>query len=178
MGCGPGCSLPMECNDCDGCGTAAAYPVMRPFDRVRNFKRQLICGSGCGERYVGEWISTPPDCQDPCCGDQWVGGARRSRPFCWQPGALFGNLYGSRFCEGAESSVPCGCGGVCDGSCGGIVDGGYIDGPVTESANGCSTCSSSGSVVSRMRSAQRTPAVDPMTRSARTMNPRADNLVR
>ncbi len=26
----------------------------------------FYCGNGCGEVYVGEWISDPPDCCDPC----------------------------------------------------------------------------------------------------------------
>ena len=26
----------------------------------------FVCANGCGEMYVGEWISDPPDCCDPC----------------------------------------------------------------------------------------------------------------
>jgi hypothetical protein len=178
MGCGPGCRVPMGCSDCDGVG--AALPVIRPGDRIRNFKKRLMCGSGCGETYVGEWISTPPDACDPCCGDQWVGGAQPCRPFCWQPGQLLGNLYGSRFCGGAESSVDCGCDGVCDGGCmdGGIIDEGYIESspPTTGSSScGCASCNTG---AASMRSAQRTPAVDPVTRAARPMNARGRYLVR
>lgn len=180
MGCGPGCGVPMGCSDCDGCGTA--LPVMRPLDRLRNIKRTVVCGSGCGGSYVGEWISTPPDAQDPCCGGQWVGGATPCRPFCWQPGALLRNLnpYGSRFCSGAESSVDCGCEGTCDGGCidSGVVDQGYIQGGATSGSSGCGCTSCNGPVKSRLRTAQRTPAVDPITRSAGGMNARADYLVR
>jgi hypothetical protein len=177
IGCGPGCGIPMGCSDCDGVGVAG--PVYRPLDRIRNFKRTLVCGSGCGETYVGEWISTPPDCQDPCCGNQWVGGARPCRPFCWQPGALLGNMYGSRFCEGTESSAPCDCEGAFDGGYmdGTVVDEGYLDGSQTggSGGGGCASCSARSS---GLRAAQRMPAVDPVTRSARSMNPRADYLVR
>ena len=174
MACGTGCQAPIGCNDCDCIGSD--YPVMRPFDRVRNFNRNLMCGSGCGERYVGEWTSTPPDCQDPCCGTQWGGGAAPCRPFCWEPGALFGRLYGSRFCDGAVSGEPCGCEGECDGGCGagGIVD----HGGTTAGDCGCASCNQGGAVVSRLRTAQRAPAVDSMTRSGRQMDARGDFLVR
>ncbi len=152
---GPGCGN-MSCSDCDG--TAGRAIPYGPLDGLRQFKRDLVCGGGgCGETYVGEWISTPPDAQDPCCGDQWVGGATKCRPFCWQPGSLlFGGLsglYGSRYCSGAESSAPCGCGDVCDGGCGGeiysdevyggeVISGGCSSG---NCGSGCSTCSSGGS---------------------------------
>lgn len=180
MGCGQRCHTPMGCNDCDGCETAS-YPAMGPLDGLRNFKRRVMCGAGCGETYVGEWISTPPDAQDPCCGTEFVGGAVKCRPFsnqfCWEPGALVRKLYGGRFCDGAASSVECGCEGVCDGGCGatmieGTVEGGTVS---TSSAGcGCASCSSPG--MAGMRAAQR-PAIDPVTRS-RTMDSRAKYLVR
>ena len=109
-GCGLGCRVPLNCNDCDGLGHGSCIPY-GPLDALRQMKRSLVCGSGCGEVYFGEWLNTPPDCADPCCGDQWVGGATPCRPFCWQwqPGMLLRGLYGGRFCDGAESSVPCGC---------------------------------------------------------------------
>jgi hypothetical protein len=164
-----GCSAPIGCNRCDGYGCGGR--VGGPLDGLRQMKRNLVCGGGCGEVYVGEWKSTPPDCQDPCCGDQWVGGATPCRPGCFQPGMLLRNLYGSRFCSGAESSVPCGCGsGQCDGGCG-YVEGEVINGgSVTNSDCGCASCDARGAFGSRVRIAGGVPASDHMTRSASTRN--------
>ena len=139
MGCGPGCGVPMGCSDCDGYGHGNGI-VNGPLDGLRQMKRSLVCGGGCGEAYIGEWISTPPDAVDPCCGDQWVGGATKCRPFCWEPGALLGGLglYGGRFCSGAESSMPCGCGiDTCDGGCGFAED--YIETEYSGTVGGCSS---------------------------------------
>lgn len=115
---GPGCT-DFGCSDCSGCGTSPQYIANGPLDALRNARRRMVCGSGCGEAYVGEWISTPPDAVDPCCGDQFVGGATKCRPFCWQPGNLLRGLYGQRLCSGNASSTPCACGtNFCDGGCG------------------------------------------------------------
>jgi len=180
-----GCCAPMGCNSCGigGCGSDGT--IVRgglaggPLDGLRQMKRNMTCGNGCGETYFGEWRSTPPDCQDPCCGDQWVGGAVKARPFsghrlaCWQPGALLGSLYGGRYCCGAESSVPCGCGvDLCDGGCG---TGGYVEGEIISSGGssstgncGCASCSAGGAVGSGVRMANGIPASDGITRSAST----------
>jgi len=168
----------MGCNSCDG--TLVRGPVTGgPLDGLRRIKRNMTCGSGCGEVYVGEWRSTPPDCEDPCCGDQWVGGAVPARPFCgdrlacWQPGVLLGALYGGRFCSGAESSVPCGCGfDTCDGGC---ESEGYVEGEIMSSDTGggcstgncgCASCGSRGDMGSGIRMANGIPASDGLTRSA------------
>ncbi len=143
MGCGPGCDVG-GCYDCDGC-RSGPFIANTPIDALRQMKRQMICGSGCGETYVGEWTSTPPDCYDPCCGDQFVGGAVKAQPFCWAPGTIrngfrgiFGSLYGVRFCDGCGAGVDdCACGGYIDN---GYVDDGYIDGGVIGNGAGCSTC--------------------------------------
>ncbi len=150
MGCGPGCGT-TSCYDCDGTsGRAIPYG---PIDALRQAKRNLVCGGGCGETYVGEWRSTPPDACDPCCGDQFVGGATPCRPFCWQPGALLSTLpglYGGRFCSGAESSVDCGCAtDCCDGGCGvvggEVYDSGVISGgEVISGGGGCASCGTGG----------------------------------
>jgi len=113
LGCGPGCDVPVGCNECDNFGSGRAYFGSRIYnggcgvagcrcgigpvcgsrgvrracggpgiarasiDRVRQrqpiqqLKRTLVCGSGCGETYLGEWISSPPDSCDPCRGDTW-----------------------------------------------------------------------------------------------------------
>lgn len=146
---GPGCAVP-SCSDCSGCGATTQYIANGPLDALRNARRKMVCGSGCGEAYVGEWISTPPDAMDPCCGDQFVGGATKCRPFCWQPGNLFRGMYGQRVCSGDASSTPCpgssnfcdrGCRGrilggrCCGGSCnGGSCGGEVVSGPVVNSA--------------------------------------------
>ena len=129
--CGPNCGV-RTCNDCDGIGYGEKVIPRRPFDRLRN--GSLFCGSGCGEVYVDEWLSNPPDCCDPCDGPNFIGQnsncQNSCRATCWQPGDLlrrFGSvLVGGRHCTGAQSSADCGCGGGCsDGSCGG---GGCSDG--------------------------------------------------
>ena len=33
---------------------------------LRKAGSYFFCANGCGEHYVGEWISDPPDCCDPC----------------------------------------------------------------------------------------------------------------
>lgn len=183
IACGTGCGVPMGCDSCDvsmGCdscsGTVVRGGVIHsPLDGLRRMKRNITCGSGCGEVYRGEWRSTPPDCEDPCCGSQWVGGARTARPFCfdrlccWQPGMLLGKLYGGRFCSGAESCLPCGCGDVCHGGCGASFDGGMVDGEIISAAGsgcGCASCDSSTQIGSGIRMATGIPASDQMTRSA------------
>lgn len=175
---GPGCG-PMGCHDCDG--LAGNVVPQSPLDGLRQLKRSIVCGGGgCGETYIGEWISTPPDAVDPCCNNQWVGGAQKCRPFCFERGALLRGLYGSRFCSDEESTASCGCGGACDGSCGaGFIDGGYIDGGYLEGGyidhgvinagstaapGGCATCSMNRSPLgSRVSQA---PRVDSRTRTA------------
>lgn len=142
-GCGPGCGSG-HCNDCDGLSVKEVGTPLSPLDDLRNLRRQLICGGGCGETYMGEWISTPPDCNDPCCDGQFVGGAVAARPFCWQRGELLGglmgvagNLYGGRYCADCGADFgDCGCGGE-------MIGGDYIDGGVIESGAsdcGCATC--------------------------------------
>ena len=137
---GPGCTI-QGCNDCSGCATTPI--AMGPLDSLRNARRRLVCGSGCGETYVGEWISTPPDAVDPCCGDTFVGGAAKCQPFCWQPGSLgmlLGGMYGQRLCSGDDSSAPCACSNnLCDR---------MRANRMVRSAAGCSTCSSGETIVS------------------------------
>lgn len=141
---GPGCATG-GCNSCDG--PIATQCATGPLDALRNARRRLACGAGCGEVYQGEWISTPPNVSDPCVGNQFVGGAVPCRPFCWQPGTLLRGLYGQRFCSGDQSSAPCGCGvTTCGGGCGaGIVTEQYIDGGILNtgipvSGSTCTSC--------------------------------------
>ena len=134
IGYGPGChTVDANCYDCDG--TYSPGVVMTPLDGLRNLRRSMVCGGGCGEAYYGEWRSTPPDAHDPCCGGDFVGGAFPCRPFCWPPGILLHslhnlhNFYGKRFVDGC---CDYGCGDeYCEGDCGGEV---------VEGELGCSTC--------------------------------------
>ena len=149
MGCGPGCGID-NCYDCDG--ATQLNPYMGPMDTLRQMRQRVVCGSGCGEVYRGEWMSTPPDCVDPCCGDKFVGGAYPARPFCWQPGALLSllcptNIYGGRFCDGCgESFATCDCGG-----------GEYIEQDAGGSCN-CASCNSQNSHQGTRLATQRMPA--------------------
>jgi hypothetical protein len=149
--CGPvgvGCGVMGDsCNDCSVYSTERPLPI-GPMDQLQQWKRSLVCGGGCGEVYYGEWMSTPPDAYDPCCGNQFVGGATKCQPFCWQPGALLGSLYGQRFCDGG---VDCGC-----DSCGSM---GYEEfGCDSCGGGGCATCDSGYMVGSNTRMANESPA--------------------
>ena len=183
LGCGPGCGAGVSCGSCDG-GFEQPQPVCNPLDGVRSLKRQLVCGGGCGETYLGEWISTPPDCADPCQNEQWVGGATKCRPFCWAPGTLFRGLYGTRHCTGAESSEPCGC-GECD-TYAVADDGYYADEVISTESSGCSSCQSGGCASCASSSAGSSgtrivhrPVVDPVTRSAaRRLDPAIQRIRR
>ena len=156
------CGLPCgvtSCNDCDGLSYGRQVVPQRPFDRIRN--GSLFCGSGCGEVYVDEWLSGPPECCDPCSGADWVGGVSSCgcsvcRAACWQPGDLlrrFGTgLLGGRNCTGAQSSVDCGCGSCGGGGgCGllsrGCMLGGRNCGAAAISDCGCSDGSCGGSTI-------------------------------
>ncbi len=166
---GPGCAS-VGCNDCSGCGTTTQYIANGPLDALRNARRRISCGAGCGETYRGEWISTPPDSYDPCCGDQFVGGATKCQPFCVQPGMLLRGLYGKRMCSGDASSTPCGCGdSLCGGGCGTIVGGGMMAAPAASSSCGCSTCASSAQMTTTQIVTSK-PAVDRATAVAQRTN--------
>ncbi len=148
---GPGCgALQGGCYDCDG-GFGPRGQATGPIDALRQAKRSLVCGGGCGEVYYGEWISTPPLCNDPCCGDQFIGGGVRAQPFCTpvsalRPRNLLVNLYGKRFCDDCGTSATCdscfsGC-DSCDGGCSscGETNGGPV---MSAPSPGCSSCAAS-----------------------------------
>lgn len=192
MGCGIGCGN-VSCNDCDG-GFRQSTCGGGPIDAVRNLRRNAICGSGCGETYIGEWTSTPPDCNDPCCGSDFVGGAVKARPFCrTQPlclgcGGLLRALYGKRNCSGDESSQPCeGDSGYCD-DCSSVE---YIDDGCSEIATevvapgpvsggcGCATCRGPESpMATRLAAMGRHPTGDSIAARARATNQRAQQIRR
>ena len=133
IGCGTGCGTQYDdCNNCCGGFGPQTIPY-GPLDGLRQMRRSLVCGGGCGETYYGEWRSTPPDAYDPCCGDRFVGGATKCTPFCGIRGPILPRLYGKRFCDscgvsadacGCDSGCDSGCSGGCDGGCNGGCDGG------------------------------------------------------
>ena len=194
MGCGVGCGN-VSCNDCDG---AFRQPMCGgPIDAVRNLRRSAICGSGCGETYIGEWISTPPDCNDPCCGSDFVGGAVKARPFCRTQshclgcGGLLRALYGKRTCSGDESSQPCaGDSGLCGGcSSESYVSDGYVGEDYTEigaevvapgptsGSCGCKTCRGPESPMgTRLAAMGRHPTGDSIAARAKRTNERAQQI--
>jgi hypothetical protein len=119
--CGPhGQSCGEMCGTCGGCGL---------FSWLNG---GWTCRRGCGEVYINEWISDPPDCCDPCdrcngqftgpCGNCCLGPAQRvlaalhgysycPRPYCgpWRP--IFGHCN--------PCGPVCGCGNAGCASCGG-----------------------------------------------------------
>ncbi len=196
MGCGVGCGN-VTCSDCDGGFRQGACGG--PLNAMRNLRSNAICGSGCGEAYIGEWISTPPDCNDPCCDTTFVGGAVKARPFCrTQPlclgrGGLLRTLYGSRNCSGSESSQSCGCeSGSCD-SCSSdqYLGGDYVIDDYTEIGTGavspgpvsggcdCATCRGPESpMATRLAEMGRHPTGDSITARARKTDLRAQQIRR
>lgn len=196
-GCGIGCET--GCGDCGaasvssyGCGTGSCGARCGgPLAALRNARRSMICGSGCGEAYIGEWISTPPDCSDPCCDDQFVGGAVKARPFC-RPncGCLLGAIYGRRNCSGSESSVPCGCGELECGGCdvGSYTTSEYVVDDYTEvvpagagdGGCGCASCTAASPMATRLASMGKSSTGRSITASARSkkLTERAERIRR
>ena len=60
VGCGPGWNAPQFF--VDDCGNPCFGPVVGIVNALRN----AYIGCGCGPMYVDEWVSDPPDCNDPC----------------------------------------------------------------------------------------------------------------
>ncbi len=59
-GCGKdGCKGCAQKASCAKCSVAHRKPLSKLHD-------YFWCAGGCGEVYVGEWISDPPECCDPC----------------------------------------------------------------------------------------------------------------
>lgn len=112
--------------DCDsGCDRCQGGTMNPPLGSIRGmpwterFKSRFVCGDGCGEVYIGEWISTPPTA-DPCdtCGN-FTGNCNHKmyRPHRQPVRNTLRGIGGIRFgaCQG------CG-GGDCDGGCGSDLD--------------------------------------------------------
>jgi len=62
--CGSDSCASGHCDRCDG-GTIQPLGAHHGLPLAQRIKQRLACGDGCGEVYIGEWISTPPT-PDPC----------------------------------------------------------------------------------------------------------------
>ena len=118
--CGPGpcescCDCPQECG-------------ILPW-----FYRNRICKQGCGDIYVGEWVSDPPDCCDPCdpCHGCFTGpqGCCNLGPLQ----RLLAAMHGYSYCPAPDCGPVCGlCSkGCCTASHVGFEEPGDV---------GCATC--------------------------------------
>lgn len=91
---GTGCQ-----DNCDQCDGNCSRPIPRgPLEGLSMAHRSLTCSGGCGEVYYGEWISTPPDCVDPCdeC-QEFTGGCRDKCLPCGRLRGMFSGLIGQRY---------------------------------------------------------------------------------
>lgn len=143
--CGVGGTVSESCGSCAGgspCGTCGpgAY-VGSCAQGFLGFARSalhnsLTCGSGCGDLYIDEWYSDPPDACDPC-----VDCARDNcaPPGCGSYPSVPWNFWGRRFqggsCQSCESSYVAEYAGPtevvqpavqqnpgsCPGGCGGLM---------------------------------------------------------
>lgn len=153
-----------HCGACDG-GYGPRVP-QGPLAAAHNWRKNLICGNGCGEIYYGDYINNPPDCCDPCDNEVQCTPPIRVRPGLFVFNA-FTQLYGKRVPNaGACCDTGCDACGEYDliepgcSSCGG--------GTVAfAGGSGCSSCQSGGS--SYIASEVRPRA--PLTRSAPTPSP-------
>lgn len=149
------CSFHAGCSDCGGVGTGG-HPAYGPVESFRTWRKSLTCGNGCGEVYVDEWCSHPPDCQDPCdfgnCGTQLACGGCGQCGICRRPIRplktafhLVQGIYGKRTCADCGGCDPCGCGGeIIESGCDccsttyaeGTIVSDYVDGQSSGCASG------------------------------------------
>jgi hypothetical protein len=111
------------CNECDPCPGGPCGPCgLLPW-----LCRCLTGCKGCGDIYIHEWISDPPDCCDPCdnCNGQFTGN-RACNVCCLGPcqrilSALHGYSYcPAPYCGPWRPLFPClGARGCGHGGCGG-----------------------------------------------------------
>lgn len=110
---------------CDTCG-AGVYPgvaACRFLCHVgRAIHNALTCGAGCGDLYVDEWLSDPPDAHDPC-----IDCARENLapPGCGVRPSVPLRLWGTRFHD--DGCPTCGGGQAVAGQ------GEYVDAVVEQS---------------------------------------------
>jgi len=106
--CGVPCRRPLLCPRCgrcldpcwDPCGDCCYGRVWHrgPLSCLfALFMRPAWCGSGCGERYWGDFYSDLPDCWDPCdCYGNYTGGGCRECGRQNAGGAIEDYSYGYR----------------------------------------------------------------------------------
>src|SRR6478609_2719289 len=126
--CGPG-----PCESCaDRCGGCQTCGIFGHGGLLPALRGNMICGKGCSDIYINEWISDPPDCCDPC--DKCYGEFTGPHGFCCQGPfqRILSAMHGYRYCP-APNCGPwrpifghCGCGPAYGTHCGGDI--------------GCSTC--------------------------------------
>ena len=121
-GCETNCG---DCNNCSGEYGFGTHLPRGPLEAMHIWRTNLFHGNGCGEVYRGEWMSTPPAVNDPCCntgcGDcSPTYGQHYGHHF--QPGLILGHLYGKRLCgQCGLSHLGIGCaqpGGCYESDCG------------------------------------------------------------
>jgi hypothetical protein len=117
--CGPACGGCASCgpvNDCgcDSCSTGCGSCLLKPVRELAGHAhRSLTCGAGCGELYIDEWISDPPDACDPCgCHGEWNGGGCHEWPllsklkWLWNGHRYYGDCEtGCTTCGGSSHVV-------------------------------------------------------------------------
>lgn len=126
--CGPG-----PCESCaDRCGGCQTCGIFGHGGLLPALRGNMICGRGCSDIYINEWISDPPDCCDPC--DKCYGEFTGPHGYCCQGPfqRILSAMHGYRYCP-APNCGPwrpifghCGCGPAYGTHCGGEM--------------GCSTC--------------------------------------
>jgi hypothetical protein len=141
------CGVSSSCDGCAGgqqacgtCGLGDYGGVASPgclYYASRAIRNMLTCGSGCGQLYIDEWYSDPPDAQDPCIDC--------TRATCPPPGcgprvSVRPSLWARRFHGGDCSSGDC-------SSCAASYAGSYTGPVVHEHAASCS--GGCGSLLSR-----------------------------
>jgi hypothetical protein len=102
------------CNDCGPGPCEACSDCPQTCGILPWFYRSRICGKGCGEIYMGEWISDPPDCCDPCdpCHGCFTGqqGCCNLGPFQ----RILAAMHGYSYCPPPDCGPVC---GLCSKGC-------------------------------------------------------------
>jgi hypothetical protein len=121
------------CNDCGPGPCESCCDCPQECGILPWFWRNRICGQGCGDVYVGEWISDPPDCCDPCdpCHGCYIGpqGCCNLGPLQ----RLLAALHGYSYCPPPDCGPVC---GLCNKGCCTADHVGYE----LQGEAGCATC--------------------------------------
>ena len=132
--CSPSCASPKGVPCAKGCGGKGCSGG---FGILSALYGHTWHGCGCGELYIHEWLSDPPDCCDPCdsCYGAYVGPQQNCPRICVDPllwqWAHFGKhcRCDRAWCDPCNGScATCDCQGGC--GCGGSCKGGKCDGGV------------------------------------------------